>query len=151
MTTINLITKINAPIAKVFDLNRDIDIHKLSTAKSNETAIEGVTSGLINLNETVTWRGRHFGFYLKHKSKITEMEIPSYFVDKMEQGHFKSFRHEHTFVTKNGITVMIDHLQYKTPFGIFGRLFDKLLLKKYLTDFLLKRNEIVKNLAEKHN
>ena len=98
MTTIRLITKINAPIHTVFDLNRDIDVHKLSTAKSKETAIDGRTSGLINLNETVTWKGKHFGFYIKHQSKITDMEIPNYFVDEMVNGRFKHFRHEHTFV-----------------------------------------------------
>ena len=149
MTTIRLITKINAPIQIVFYVSRNIDVHQLSTFQSNEKAIAGITSGLINLNETVTWKGKHFGIYLKHKSKITEMEIPNYFVDEMEKGHFKSFRHEHTFVTKNGITVMIDNLQYETPYGIFGRFFDKFLLEKHLTNFLLKRNEILKNLAEK--
>ncbi len=149
MTTIHLTTKINAPIQTIFDVSRNIDIHQLSTSQSNEKAIAGITSGLINLNETVTWKGKHFGIYLKHKSKITEMEHPNYFVDEMEKGHFKSFRHEHTFVTKNEVTFMIDNLHYQTPFGIFGRLFDTFLLKNYLTNFILKRNEILKNLAEK--
>jgi len=149
MTIIRLITKINAPIQTVFDLARNIDIHQQSTAQSNEKAIAGRTSGLIALGETVTFRGKHFGFYLKHQSQITEMEIPEYFADEMIKGHFKYFRHEHTFVTQNGHTVMIDFLQYKTPFGIFGKLFNKLLLKKHLEDFLLKRNEMLKNLAEK--
>lgn len=148
MTTIRLITKIKAPIQIVFDLSRNIEVHQLSTFQSKEKAIADRTSGLIKWNETVTWRGKYFGLYLKHKSKITEMELPSYFVDEMEQGHFKSFRHEHNFITQNGTTVMIDFLQYETPYGIFGKLFDKLLLKKYLTDFLLNRNEFVKNLAE---
>jgi ligand-binding SRPBCC domain-containing protein len=148
MTTIRLITKIKAPIQIVFDLSRNIEVHQLSTFQSKEKAIAGRTSGLIEWNETVTWRGKHFGVYLKHKSKITEMELPAYFVDEMEQGHFKSFRHEHSFVAQNGTTVMIDFLQYETPYGIFGKLFDKMLLKKHLTDFLLKRNEFVKNLAE---
>ena len=150
MTTIHLITKIKAPIQTVFDVSRDIDVHLRSTFQSNEKAIAGRTSGLIELNETVTWRGKHFGCYLKHQSKITEMESPNYFVDEMVHGHFKSFRHEHTFVSQNGITVMIDFLQYETPFGIFGKLFDHLLLQKHLTDFLLKRNEILKDLAENH-
>jgi len=150
MTTIHLITKIKAPIQTVFDLSRDIDVHQRSTFQSNEKAIAGRTSGLIELNETVTWKGKHFGYYLKHQSKITEMESPNYFVDEMVHGHFKSFRHEHTFVSQNGITVMIDFLQYETPFGIFGKLFDHLLLQKHLTDFLLKRNEILKDLAENH-
>lgn len=151
MTTIHLITKINAPIQYVFDLNRNIDIHKLSTAKSKETAIAGINSGLINLNETVTWHGKHFGIYQTHKSKITAMEFPSYFVDEMLEGRFTHFKHEHTFVEKNGKTVMIDSIEYQTPFGIFGILFDKLFLKNYLTKFIQERNEFIKNLAEKNH
>lgn len=150
MTTIRLITKIKAPIQTVFDLSRNIDVHQLSTFQSDEKAIAGRTSGLIELNETVTWRGKHFGCYLKHQSKITEMESPNYFVDEMVQGHFKSFRHEHSFVAQNGTTVMIDFLQYDTPYGIFGTLFDRFALKKHLTDFLLTRNETLKKLAEEH-
>ena len=83
MTTIHLRTEINAPIQIVFDLNRNIDIHKLSTSRSDETAIAGTTSGLINQGETVTWRGKHFGIYLTHKSLIPEMEFPNYFIDEM--------------------------------------------------------------------
>ncbi|WP_298136192.1 SRPBCC family protein [Flavobacterium sp.] len=148
MTTIHLTTKIKAPIEIIFDLSRNIDIHKLSTAKSNETAIDGVTSGLINKGETVTWRGKHFGFYLTHKSIISAMEIPSYFVDEMIEGKFKSFKHEHSFIEENGFVMMIDKIQYQTPFGIFGKLFDKLILRNYLTNFITERNYFIKNLAE---
>jgi ligand-binding SRPBCC domain-containing protein len=148
MTTINLITKINAPKKVVFDLSRNIDVHQNSASNTYEKAIAGVTSGLINLNETVTWRGKHFGFYLKHKSRMTAMDFYDYFVDEMEEGKFKSFKHEHTFVEKDGKTVMIDNLNYETPFGIFGKLFDKIILKKHLINFIIERNRILKELAE---
>jgi ligand-binding SRPBCC domain-containing protein len=148
MTTIHITTLIKAPIQIVFDNNRDIDIHQQSASKTNEKAIAGVTSGLINYNETVTWRGKHFGFYLTHKSRMTAMDLYTYFVDEMEEGRFKSFKHEHFFNEKNGITTMIDHLEYETPFGIFGKLFDALFLKKHLTNFILHRNKIIKELSE---
>ena len=148
MTTIKLITKINAPKKTVFDLARNIDVHQQSAHKTKEKAIAGITSGLINYNETVTWRGRHFGFYLTHKSRMSAMDLYDYFVDEMEEGKFKSFQHEHTFVEKDGKTVMIDNLNYETPFGIFGRLFDQFLLKKHLTNFILERNKVLKYLAE---
>ncbi len=148
MTTIKLTTKINAPIQVVFDLNRNIDIHKLSTSKSNETAIAGVTSGLINQGETVTWRGKHFGIYLTHKSVIPQMEFPNYFVDEMVEGRFKTFKHLHEFVAKNGQTIMTDTIEYQTPYGIFGKLFDKLILKNYLTKFIQERNDFIKKTAE---
>lgn len=151
MTTIHLITKINAPIETVFNLNIDIGVHQQSTSFSNEKAIAGRTSGRINLGETVTWRGKHFGVNLTHTSRITALEFPNYFVDEMEEGKFKSFRHEHFFSAKNGVTIMIDKLFYETPFGIFGKLFDAFFLKKHLRHFLLERNEFVKNLAENHH
>jgi ligand-binding SRPBCC domain-containing protein len=149
MTTINLITKIKAPKQIVFDASRNIDIHQQSASESNEKAIAGITSGLINLNETVTWRGKHFGFYLTHKSRITTMSLYDYFVDEMEQGKFKSFKHEHFFEEEKGITIMKDKMQYETPFGIFGKLFDVLFLKKHLTNFLLERNKVLKQVSEK--
>ena len=121
MTKIELTTIIKAPILKVFDANRNIDWHQLSTSKSNETAIDGTTTGLINLNETVTWRGKHFGFYLTHKSLISAMQIPNYFVDEMVTGKFKSFKHQHLFREENHETIMTDTITYQTPFGIFGR------------------------------
>jgi ligand-binding SRPBCC domain-containing protein len=150
MTTIQLSTRINAPIELIFDLSRNIDVHQQSTAKSNETAIDGITSGLINLNETVTWRGKHFGVYLKHKSLISAMEIPTYFVDEMLEGKFKSFKHQHTFIQKDGFVVMEDKIQYETPYGIFGKLFDLLVLKNHLSTFIAERNSFIKTLAEKH-
>ena len=151
MTTINHTTKIKATKQIVFDASRNIDIHQQSASKSKEAAIDGITFGLINLNETVTWRGKHFGFYLTHKSRITAMNFYDYFMDEMEEGKFKSFRHEHAFEEQNGITIMKDHLQYETPFGIFGKVFDSLFLKNHLIRFLLERNKILKEVAEKQN
>ncbi|MBJ2126547.1 SRPBCC family protein [Flavobacterium sp. IB48] len=150
MTTINLISKINASKQIVFDVSRNIDIHQQSASPSKEKAIAGITSGLINLNETVTWCGKHFGFYITHKSRITAMNFYDYFVDEMEKGKFKFFKHEHFFEEENGFTIMKDKLQYETPFGIFGKLFDVLLLKKHLTNFLLERNKILKAVSEKY-
>jgi ligand-binding SRPBCC domain-containing protein len=148
MTKIHLITKIQAPIQTVFDVSRNIDIHQQSASKSDEVAIAGVTSGLINLNETVTWRGKHFGFYLTHKSRITTMDLYNYFVDEMEEGKFKTFKHQHFFEEINEVTTMTDVLQYETPFGVFGKLFDILFLKKHLTQFLLERNKTLKIVSE---
>lgn len=149
MTIIRLSTSINAPVQIVFDTARDIGFHEKSTGKTNEKAIAGRTSGCIGLNETVTFRARHFGVYLTHTSRITEMEIPDYFVDEMVEGRFKSFRHFHLFEEKNGKTIMTDEIRYETPFGIFGKLFDAFLLRKHLHDFLLERNTILKEYVEK--
>lgn len=148
MTTIKITTNYFAPIEKVFDTNRNIDIHQQSASKTKEVAIAGVTSGLINKNETVTWKGKHFGVYLTHQSLISAMEFPTYFVDEQLKGQFKRFKHQHFFEQKENFVEVTDVLEYETPYGIFGKLFDKILLKKHLTNFILHRNAVLKNLAE---
>lgn len=150
MTTIKITTHYFAPIETVFDTNRNIDIHQQTASKTKEVAIAGTTSGLINKNETVTWKGKHFGVYITHQSLIPEMIFPTYFVDEQLKGHFKSFKHQHFFEQKENYVEVKDLLQYETPFGIFGKLFDKLFLKKHLTNFIIHRNAILKDLAEKN-
>ena len=148
MTTITLTTTIKAPIQVVFDLSRNIDTHQQSVSKTQEKAIAGRCSGLIQKGETVTWRGKHFGFYLQHQSVISALDFPTYFVDEQLKGHFKTFKHQHFFEEKDGLTIMKDVMDYETPFGIFGRLFDIFLLKNHLTQFLILRNAVLKQEAE---
>lgn len=151
MPTINLTTGINAPQPIVFDLARSIHFHQLTTHKTNEKAIAGRTKGLIQLGETVTWRAKHLGIYQTLTSKITEMELYSNFTDEMEEGIFESIKHQHLFELKNGKTVMTDNFHYTSPLGILGKLADSLFLKQYLTAFLLRRNSLIKEHAEKEN
>ncbi|MBT0608541.1 SRPBCC family protein [Aequorivita echinoideorum] len=148
MPKIILETIINADVKNVFDLSRNIDLHKISAKQTNETAIAGKTKGLIELGETVTWRAKHLGFYQTLTSKITEFEEPNYFVDEMVEGIFESFKHEHHFKNIDCGTLMVDIFEYKSPFGIFGKMADILFLKNYLTKFLKTRNKILKQIAE---
>ncbi|WP_211224955.1 hypothetical protein [Psychroserpens burtonensis] len=55
MPVIELQTEIKAFKNIVFDLSRSIDLHKISTKQTNEQAIAVKTSGLIEMNESVTW------------------------------------------------------------------------------------------------
>lgn len=148
MPRIVLKTEIKADKEIVFDLSRSIDLHKISTEHTNETAVDGKTSGLIGPNEWVTWKARHFGIYQKLTSKITEFNRPDLFTDEMIEGAFKCFRHEHHFSELNGGTLMTDVFDYKSPFGLLGDLADILFLKDYMTDLLEKRNRIIKQFAE---
>lgn len=148
MPVIRLETIIAAPRRIVFDLSRSIDLHKVSTSQTNEEAIAGVTTGLIGLNESVTWRARHFGFYQTLTSKVTEFRSPDCFVDEMEKGIFKRFRHEHIFKIIGTKTMMIDVFDYESPLGILGKTVDGLFLKRYMQTLLEKRNLVIKEYAE---
>ncbi|MFT5778299.1 MAG: ligand-binding SRPBCC domain-containing protein [Crocinitomicaceae bacterium] len=148
MTQIKLTTRINAPIERVFDLSRSIDLHKISVRQTNEEAIAGKTSGLIGINETVTWRAKHLGVYQKLTVKITAFDRPKSFRDEMLKGAFKSMSHLHTFQEDGDATCMIDDFEFISPLGFIGRFVDFLFLKKYMTKFLLIRNTELKSIAE---
>ena len=148
MAKIELNTIINAPIEVVFDLSRSIDLHLESTKQTGEQAIAGKTSGLIEPGEWVTWRARHFGIRQNLTSKITVFNRPDFFADEMVSGAFKSFRHEHYFIKENGQTLMKDIFSFESPGGILGRLFNWLILKRYMTKLLIERNRVIKAHAE---
>lgn len=147
-TEIILYTSINAPIQIVFDCARSIDIHQLSTAKTNEKAIAGRTSGLCELGDEVTWRAKHFGFYQNLSSKITKLKAPYYFQDCMVKGAFSFIKHDHFFEEKDSFIEMKDVFSYGVPYQIFGKLFNRIILKKYMIALLTERNRIIKEVAE---
>ena len=120
MTRIDLETWIAAPIERVFDLARDIDLHARSMAATGEEAIAGRTSGAIGLGETVTWRVRHFGRWWTLTSRITVVEPPTRFADEQASGPFARFEHTHTFVLTAGDTRMTDDWDHTAPFGPLG-------------------------------
>lgn len=148
MPVLLLQTLIRADIVTCFDLSRSIDLHKISTEQTNETAIKGCTSGLIGFNEFVTWKATHFGIRQQLTTKITAFDRPFHFRDEQIKGIFKSMVHDHYFEEREGIVVMNDVFEFHSPFGILGKLADQMILVRYLYALLQKRNHVIKDFAE---
>ncbi|MEA2327011.1 MAG: hypothetical protein QOE68_1970 [Thermoanaerobaculia bacterium] len=149
MTVITIATQIRATPERCFDASRDLDLHLESMGHTGERAVAGRTSGLIELGEQVTWEGRHFGIRQRFTSAITEYDRPRHFQDSMVRGAFRSFVHDHYFEACDDGTRMTDVLAFRSPFGVLGAIVDRLLMKKYLTRMLTKRNEIVRAALER--
>jgi ligand-binding SRPBCC domain-containing protein len=140
---------IKAPVELCFDLARNVDIHTQTTSKTKERAVGGVTEGLFEKGDMVTWEATHFGIKQRLTAKVTLMEPPHKFIDVMVQGAFHSFTHTHQFLEADGGTLMIDQFQYKSPFGIIGVAADKLFLERYMRKFIVSRAAELKKIAEK--
>ena len=148
MPTIHLTTFIAAPVERVFDLSRSIDLHKKSMTHRKEQAVAGTTVGLINLNEFVTWKAKHLMKTRYMKVEITSMNPPFSFTDEMKKGDLKSMKHEHHFKKIENGTLMIDILSFETPYGNIGKLINNVYLTRYLHKLLEQRNRIIKEYAE---
>jgi ligand-binding SRPBCC domain-containing protein len=142
---------IKAPIEVCFDLARDVNVHTQTTLKTKERAVGGVTQGLLEEGDSVTWEAVHFGIKQRLTARVIFMEKPYSFVDVMVKGAFKSFIHIHQFTAEGKGTTMIDHFQYKSRFGPIGVLIDKLFLEKYMKRFIAMRAVELKKIAEKTN
>lgn len=148
MPVIKIEFEIKAPIERVFDLARCIDLHEETMSKTNEKAIDGITKGLINLGETVTWQATHFGIRQKLTSKITAYNRPFHFRDVMVKGAFKRFTHDHFFERKGEKVLMKDIFDYDSPLWILGKIADALFLENYMKNLLTERNLLIKKIAE---
>ena len=148
MPSIHLTIFIAAPVERVFDLSRSINLHQISTAATNERAIAGVVDGLISENESVTWEAKHLFKKRQFTSRISSMIKPISFTDEMEKGDFKIFKHEHHFKPMSNGTIMIDKVNFESPYGIIGRWMDSFYLKNYLEKLLTSRNSVIKEYAE---
>jgi ligand-binding SRPBCC domain-containing protein len=151
MTTIVLTTCISAPAEICFDLSRSIDLHQQTTSHTGERVIDGRKSGLIKKGEYVTWQAIHFFITQRLSVRIVAMDRPRYFTDVMIHGAFKSMRHQHVFEADGTGTQMKDHFEYEVPMGVFGKIFDRLVLRRYMTNLLMIRNNHIKAIAETEN
>ncbi|MBS1918079.1 MAG: SRPBCC family protein [Bacteroidetes bacterium] len=148
MPTIHLTTFIAAPIERVFDLSRSIDLHKKSMAHTNEQAVSGTTTGLIDFDETVTWKAKHLFKTRILKTKITALSKPFSFTDEMMDGDFTSMKHEHHFKQVDNGSLIIDLFSFQTPYGNFGKIANHIFLTNYLKKLLEQRNHVIKEYAE---
>jgi ligand-binding SRPBCC domain-containing protein len=148
MPTIHLTTFIAAPVAVVFDLSRHIGVHKESMRNFKEEAVAGTRFGLIEKNESVTWRARHFFKERLLRVKITEMKKHEMFTDEQAEGDFRMMKHEHYFKPCDNGTIVIDLFHFESPYGMIGRWLNSLFLTKYMRRLLEQRNRTIKTYAE---
>lgn len=123
MIVIEMETRVDAPMERVFDLARSIDFHSRSLAHAK-----------------VPGAPRH---------RFAEFDRPKFFQDTMVRGAFAWMQHDHAFEpAPGGGTVMRDVLRFAAPLGILGRIAEYVLLRRYMTRFLQVRNAELKRVAE---
>jgi len=149
MTTIVVETRIAAPIEVCFDLARDVDAHIKTSSSTNERAVAGRTTGLLELGDTVTFEAVHFGIRQRLTSRIVEFDRPRRFVDEMVEGAFASLRHVHEFVPEGSTVLMRDTLTWRSPLGFLGIIADTLFVESHMRSFMVTKQAELKAYAEK--
>lgn len=148
MPTIDLELLVRAPVERVFDLSRSVDVHVASTSGTGERAVAGVTTGLLEQGDEVTWEAKHFGVRQRLTSRMVSVSRPFHFRDSMVSGAFLRFDHDHTFVATDGGTLVTERFDFDAPLGPLGALANALFLTAYMRSFLTERLHVIRDLAE---
>lgn len=67
-------------------------------------------------------------------TEITHIEEGKFFVDEQRVGPYKLWHHQHHLSSVDGGTLMIDIVTYSPPFGFFGKLANRLFIRKKLNE-----------------
>ena len=148
MASIHLTTFIAAPIERVFDLSRHLAIYKQIFKSRKGEFRSGAASSLLNSGETVSVIGKIGGKNRLTMLKLTRIQQPVAFTEEQVKGDLELYKHEHHFKPVDNGTIVIDLVEYKPPKDFLGRILARIYLRKYLEEFIGKRNEMVRSYAE---
>jgi len=144
-------TLIDAPIDRVFDLARSVEVHLLANVHCLEQTLAtgGVTTGLVEQGEQVTWRAKHFGLWHNLTSKATIVTPPYLYQVTMIDGIFRSMQADHLLRRlPSGATELRDIFAIAAPLPIFGPIAEWVFLRRYMLTLNRERNAVIKRVAE---
>lgn len=84
-----------------------------------------------------------FGIKMDWMTEITHVKNHEYFVDEQRFGPYALWHHEHHFKEIKGGVQMTDILNYAIPYGVIGRLSNKLLVEKEIKKIFQYREKAI--------
>jgi ligand-binding SRPBCC domain-containing protein len=87
-----------------------------------------------------------FGIKMSWVTEITHVKENEYFVDEQRAGPYALWHHQHHFKEVKGGVLMNDILNYAIPYGIIGRLANRLLVEKQVRQIFDYRSKEIDKL-----
>jgi ligand-binding SRPBCC domain-containing protein len=87
-----------------------------------------------------------WGIKVRWQTVISHVNKPFRFTDKQAIGPYRLWEHTHTFQPCDGGIVMHDHVNYQLPFGWFGRIFNRLVVRRKIREIFDYRRVTLDNL-----
>jgi uncharacterized protein (TIGR01777 family) len=95
----------------------------------------------IQAGTLIDYRLTLHGLPLKWRTEITEWNPCSSFVDSQIRGPYRYWRHMHNFTPMKGGTLIEDHVLYRLPMAIFGKLLAGPFVKKDVAHIFAYRTQ----------
>jgi len=148
MTIIETSVTIAAPIEAVFDFHLDtVNLGLISPPWLKTKLIRESGEGF---GKIIEMEALQYNVFPSHwLVKIEEFDRPFRLTDLMLSGPMKYFRHTRTLSQPcASLTELKDHLEYETPFGIIGKIADRVSIKKMMEEMFDYRHQKTKEILE---
>lgn len=137
---------VRAPMERCFLLSTSL---ALVERELKMRPVGGRTTGLVVGGDTVRWEGWKLGLPQFHESLIEAFEPYRFFRDRMIEGRFAHFEHDHNFAEKeDGSVLLRDELRFVMPLGRLGALIGRLVLVPHIRGLMKRRFALLKRIAE---
>lgn len=136
--------RVALPIAEAFAFYGDA--HNLERITPPLLGFEVRTPGPIEMGvgTLIEYRLRLHRVPVRWRTRIEAWEPPRRFVDAQVKGPYALWEHTHTFEEDGpGATIIRDQVRYSIPFGVLGKLADRLLVQRDLKQIFDYRRDAV--------
>jgi uncharacterized protein len=136
-------TVIDAPLDQTFAFFSKAANLGVITPAAMRFSIQGEVPPMAT-GATIDYRVRVGPLPVRWRTRITAWEPGWRFADLQEKGPYRFWRHEHTFQADGRRTVMEDRVYYTPPFGLFGRLANRLFIRSTLRRIFQYRGDVIR-------
>jgi ligand-binding SRPBCC domain-containing protein len=91
----------------------------------------------------ITYQLRLYGIPLRWRTVIADWRPGERFVDIQVRGPYRSWRHVHEFTATPRGTSIHDHVTYRLPFGLLGRILGLPLVRRLLRHIFDYRQQVI--------
>ncbi len=125
-------TKLYRPLSEIFDFfSKAENLNEVTPSNLSFLFLTPLPIDM-HVGTLIDYRIKLMGIPFFWRTMITSWEPPYRFVDQQIRGPYVLWHHEHTFEQKEGYVLMVDHVHYLSPGGIFEPFIDKVFVSKQL-------------------
>ena len=140
--TIHRETWVNRPQKEVFEFFANPDNLLKVTPDTIPVSILNTEPIVMSEGTTVDLKMKLFGFLpVKWQTRIDVWSPPNEFVDTQPKGPYRYWKHTHSFIPKDGGTLIVDHVEYAVPGFFLEPLIHELAVKRNLIHLFDYRQE----------
>lgn len=151
MPTLKFVLDLDTPLARVWDFHDTIETLFLLTPPHTRIRLKGEPEPM-RVGVLYQLRMRRWGILpLSWDAEIVAYEPPHRFIDRQVpgKGPFRSWEHRHEFTAlSENRTRLTDRVTYTMPFGWFGKLVDRLFIRRDIEQMFAYRHCVTKERLE---